>query len=174
MVIDMSNPSSIKKFKKEYMRYYNREIKKAELLKNFNINENTFIKWREKLNLPVFDNQYAYTIEIPKNFREIYMDFYNNNLSKKELLKICNASEPTVCRWRNKFELPWVKGAFQSLLEPNKWKTKNSMLQSIKDYIFTFNIFGYKLQIQSPFKIEKVEQSTSINVSCNFNDFVEY
>ena len=73
-------------FKEEYMKYYNREIKRTELLAIFDINKDTYYKWRKTLNLPVVDIN-TRRIRIPDNFKEEYMRYYNGEIRNKELCK---------------------------------------------------------------------------------------
>ena len=143
-------------FEEEYMKYYNGIIQKDNLLKNFDISQDIFEKWRKILKLP------ALRSKVPFNFEELYIKFYKGVLSKEQFLKDCEASEVTVCRWRNKLNLPKKKNA-----------TPYSLEGAQKDFI-TFSIFGHKLTIRNPFKVEKIEPPISVNLSDEFPDEVEY
>ena len=93
------------------MQYYYREMKLNELLRKFNISQTTYCIWRDELGLPIRGK-----IEIPQNFKELYMKFYNGELSQYEFTQKCHASVTVICRWRDKFNLPLATGAQKTLL----------------------------------------------------------
>lgn len=100
----MSKISTIpKKFKEEYMKFYNKEITCAELCKKFNISRTTVWNWRKECNLPRLKK------EIPENFTEKYMKYYNGEIDQYELREELKISQSTLHKWRDRCGLPVVR-----------------------------------------------------------------
>ena len=143
-------------FEEEYMKYYHGKMNHKELYEKFNVTNATINKWRKQRKLPEL-LQRRHSL-IPENFEEEYMKYYNGKTSFKELYEKYNVCGSTIRNWRDKRNLPVVAQNFCA---------KKSAL--------IFNLFGHKLTIRNPFKIEKVKQSISkLNASDDFDDFIEY
>lgn len=93
-----------KNFEKEYMRYYNKEIKRSELCKKFTISSGTVRSWRIKCGLPKVKKQFHG--EIPENFEEEYMRYYNEEINQSELRRKFRIGQSLMYKWRNKCNLP--------------------------------------------------------------------
>ena len=98
-------------FKEEYIRYYNSEISKKELMDTFNIGKKLLSKWKAQLKMPNKKTRFQLPREIkeiiiPENFKEEYMRFYNGEISQSELLNNFNISSGMYRKLRNKLNLP--------------------------------------------------------------------
>ena len=152
-------------FKEEYMKYYNNEITRKDLCNKFNINRDLMYVWRDRSNLPSADPKHGRLLKVPENFEKLYIAFWKGKIPRKKFIKELNASMPTICKWRDKMELPWVFNASKySLGDP-------TIQDSFKaELIFKFSLFGYEFS----FKVKKKEPLKSVDLSDEFPDEVEY
>ena len=185
-----------KNFKKEYMRYYNKEITRENLYEEFNVCSTTIKIWVNTLGLPKADKlrgPKGPRISIPENFKSEYMKYYRGKLPFEELCAQFNVSPTTGSRWRDKLNLPKAIISLQKDYEAccnhrmsmrefqkkyaisretlKKWEEEDNFYPH--DFI-TFRLFGYEISIRSFLKITKISRGDIGTSSNNLNDFIEY
>lgn len=170
-------------FKEEYMRFYNEELTLKGICKEFDCSETLMREWRDKLGLP----KYTAKKEIPEDFEEEYMKYYNREISQSDLRKKFDISERLIVRWRNQLNLP-IMCSRQEIKIPENFEEEyikfcNKKL-TMKELRKKFNVSDttcrkWRDKLNLPI-VEKCRQgdkrsyTMTVNLSDNFDDFIEY
>lgn len=104
-------------FKEEYLKYCDGLLSMKELSTKFNVSSPLCLKWRDALDLPInprfLKNATNHNRKMPENFKEEYMRYYNNELSKEELMKNFNIGKKLLSRWKAQLNIHKKKTRFR-------------------------------------------------------------
>ena len=125
-------------------------------------------------------NKKSHKYPIPEGFNDAHAKYFNKEITMYEFSNMFHVSDTKIREWMKECNLPLRprgthKGLSSCITKPITVSTEPLVQQitPIEKYVLSFNLFGHKLTIRNPFKVEKINSIPALTTE-DFDDFTEY